>query len=84
MLTAKSRHTSLRSLGRYARPGLEAVGSLTAEANPTGDGADRRMTPDARVLQFPPSAGARSQHYGPCTRELSADELAGSFFAAKL
>ena len=31
------------------------------------------MTPDARVLQFPPSATARPQDYGQFTRELSAD-----------
>ena len=37
------------------------------------------MTPDARVLQFPPSATARPQDYGQFSRELSADELAGCF-----
>jgi Domain of unknown function (DUF4158) len=37
------------------------------------------VTPDARVLQFPPSATARPQDYGQFTRELSADELAGCF-----
>ena len=37
------------------------------------------MTPDARVLQFPPSGAARPQDYGQFTRELSADELAGCF-----
>ncbi|MQA74749.1 MAG: tyrosine-type recombinase/integrase [Solirubrobacterales bacterium] len=31
LLMAKSRHTSLRSLQRYARPGPEAVAKLTAE-----------------------------------------------------
>ena len=31
---AKSRHTSLRSLQRYARPGSEAVAKLTAEHDP--------------------------------------------------
>jgi integrase/recombinase XerD len=31
---AKSRHTSLRSLQRYARPGPEAVAQLTAEHDP--------------------------------------------------
>jgi integrase/recombinase XerD len=30
LLMAKSRHTSLRSLQRYARPGAEAVAALTA------------------------------------------------------
>jgi integrase len=34
LLMAKSRHTSLRSLGRYARPGPEAVAKLTAEHDP--------------------------------------------------
>ena len=34
LLMAKSRHTSLRSLGRYARPGPEAVAQLTAEHDP--------------------------------------------------
>ncbi|MDQ6777321.1 MAG: DUF4158 domain-containing protein [Actinomycetota bacterium] len=38
------------------------------------------MTPDARVLQFPPSGAARPQEYGQFTRELSADELAGCFY----
>jgi hypothetical protein len=30
LLMAKSRHTSLRSLQRYARPGADAVAALTA------------------------------------------------------
>jgi integrase/recombinase XerD len=34
LLMAKSRHTSLRSLQRYARPGPEAVAALTAATNP--------------------------------------------------
>jgi hypothetical protein len=31
------------------------------------------MTPDARVLQFPPSGATRPQDYGQFTRELSID-----------
>jgi hypothetical protein len=31
---AKSRHTSLRSLQKYARPGVDAVAKLTAEHDP--------------------------------------------------
>jgi integrase len=38
LLMAKSRHSSLRTLQRYARPGVEAVARLTAEH----DGARRR------------------------------------------
>ncbi len=34
LLMAKSRHTSLRSLQRYARPGVDAVAALTAEHDP--------------------------------------------------
>jgi len=34
LLMAKSRHASLRTLQRYARPGVEAVGRLTAEHDP--------------------------------------------------
>jgi integrase/recombinase XerD len=34
LLMAKSRHTSLRSLQRYARPGAEAVAALTAATDP--------------------------------------------------
>jgi integrase len=34
LLMAKSRHTSLRSLQRYARPGPDAVAKLTAEHDP--------------------------------------------------
>jgi integrase/recombinase XerD len=34
LLMAKSRHTSLRSLQRYARPGPEAVAVLTAATDP--------------------------------------------------
>lgn len=34
LLMAKSRHASLRSLQRYARPGLEAVAALTAAHDP--------------------------------------------------
>ena len=34
LLMAKSRHTSLRSLQRYARPSPEAVARLTAEHDP--------------------------------------------------
>jgi len=34
LLMAKSRHTSLRSLQRYARPGPDAVAQLTAEHDP--------------------------------------------------
>jgi integrase/recombinase XerD len=34
LLMAKSRHSSLRSLQRYARPGPEAVAKLTAEPDP--------------------------------------------------
>jgi hypothetical protein len=33
-LMAKSRHASLRSLQRYARPGAEAVAALTAATDP--------------------------------------------------
>jgi len=36
LLMAKSRHTSLRSLQRYARPGPEAVAALTAATDPAG------------------------------------------------
>ncbi len=35
LLMAKSRHTSLRSLQRYARPGPEAVAAMTAAHDPT-------------------------------------------------
>jgi integrase len=34
LLMAKSRHTSLRSLQKYARPGVDAVAKLTAEHDP--------------------------------------------------
>jgi len=34
MLMAKSRHTSLRSLQKYARPGADAVAALTAAHDP--------------------------------------------------
>jgi len=34
LLMAKSRHTSLRSLQRYARPSAEAVAALTAAHDP--------------------------------------------------
>jgi integrase/recombinase XerC/integrase/recombinase XerD len=34
LLMAKSRHTSLRSLQKYARPGVDAVARLTAEHDP--------------------------------------------------
>jgi integrase/recombinase XerD len=34
LLMAKSRHASLRSLQRYARPGTEAVAALTAAHDP--------------------------------------------------
>ena len=34
MLMAKSRHTSLRSLQKYARPGADAVAPLTAAHDP--------------------------------------------------
>lgn len=34
LLMAKSRHTSLRSLQRYARPGPEAVAAMTAATDP--------------------------------------------------
>ena len=37
LLMAKSRHTSLRSLQRYARPGPNAVAKLTAEHDPNAD-----------------------------------------------
>lgn len=40
MLMAKSRHSSLRSLERYARPGPEAVAALTAAHDP----ARRRLS----------------------------------------
>jgi hypothetical protein len=43
------------------------------------DGGGERMTPDARVLQFPSSGPTRPQEYGQFTRELSPDELAGCF-----
>jgi Domain of unknown function (DUF4158) len=39
------------------------------------------VTPDARVLRFPPATGATgARDYGRFTRELSPDELAGCFF----
>jgi integrase len=41
LLMAKSRHASLRSLQRYARPGAEAVAALTAATDP----ARRRRYP---------------------------------------
>jgi integrase/recombinase XerD len=34
LLMAKSRHASLRSLQRYAHPGAEAVGAMTAATDP--------------------------------------------------
>jgi len=34
LLMAKSRHRSLRSLQRYARPGVEAVAAMTADLDP--------------------------------------------------
>ena len=34
MLMAKSRHTSLRSLQKYARPSADAVAPLTAAHDP--------------------------------------------------
>jgi integrase/recombinase XerD len=34
LLMAKSRHASLRSLQRYARPGAEAVAARTAATDP--------------------------------------------------
>lgn len=36
LLMAKSRHKSLRSLQRYARPGPDAVAALTAASDPNG------------------------------------------------
>jgi hypothetical protein len=36
LLMAKSRHTSLRSLQKYARPGVDAVAKLTADHDPAG------------------------------------------------
>jgi hypothetical protein len=45
LLMAKSRHVSLRSLQRYARPGPEAVAALTQRMTQHGGGAERlRMT----------------------------------------
>ena len=44
LLMAKSRHTSLRSLQRYARPGADAVAAMTA----THDPAARRRGSDPR------------------------------------
>jgi integrase/recombinase XerD len=35
LLMAKSRHTSLRSLQKYARPGVDAVAKLTADHDPS-------------------------------------------------
>jgi len=57
LLMAKSRHTSLRSLQRYARPGPDAVAKMTAEHD-----ADRRrrkpVTLDAEILRLgAPSGG---------------------------
>ena len=34
LLMAKSRHSSLRSLQKYARPGVDAVAKLTADHDP--------------------------------------------------
>jgi integrase/recombinase XerD len=34
LIMAKSRHTSLRSLQKYARPGVDAVATLTADHDP--------------------------------------------------
>lgn len=45
---------------------------------PSAAGGER-VTPEARVLQFPQSGAARPQDYDQFTRELSADELAGCF-----
>jgi len=41
LLMAKSRHRSLRSLQRYARPGPDAVAALTAELDPARRGYRR-------------------------------------------
>src|SRR5207253_10737680 len=48
LLMAKSRHVSLRSLQRYARPGLEAVAALTAAHDP---GRRRRSEEHTSELQ---------------------------------
>jgi integrase/recombinase XerD len=37
LLMAKSRHASLRSLQRYARPGAEAVAAMTAATDQRAD-----------------------------------------------
>ncbi|MFD3442607.1 PmrA [Streptomyces sp. NPDC058685] len=34
MLLARSRHASVRSLERYARPGVDAVAALVAQRDP--------------------------------------------------
>ncbi len=45
LLMAKSRHRSLRTLQRYARPGPDAVAVLTAAHDPRA-GADERRSRD--------------------------------------
>lgn len=42
MLLARSRHASVRSLERYARPGAEAVARMMAETDPAGRHGDAR------------------------------------------
>ena len=59
---AKSRHTSLRWLQRYARPSPEAIAAPASMIQSAADGA--RGTLEARVLQFPPGGATRPQDYG--------------------
>jgi hypothetical protein len=47
LLMAKSRHRSLRTLQRYARPGPDAVAALTARTT-RGAAADARRSPADR------------------------------------
>lgn len=56
LLMAKSRHASLRTLQRYARPSVEAVARLTAEYDPLVQSS---------IAQFDPSPGPRSARRCP-------------------
>jgi hypothetical protein len=60
LLMAKSRHTSLRSLQRYARPGVDAVAALTAATDPR---------PPAPLIVHPPSRrNATTAHWFSSSR----------------
>jgi hypothetical protein len=59
LLFARSRHASVRSLKRYARPGPEAVGRMVPEADPPRRRRERTQSDPDPTIADPTGTAVR-------------------------